>query len=50
MTNESIFYIIGVVLGAILGYCVRVLIEPKHSINIVLSSKENADNEHREAD
>lgn len=50
MTNATIFYIIGLVLGAILGYSFRRLIEPTHTIMVVVKSKENADDEQREAD
>ena len=50
MTNETIFYIIGLVLGLILGYAARCLIESKQTIKIALVQKENAENERREAD
>lgn len=45
MTNESIFYIIGLVLGAIFGYLVRVFIEPTPQIRVVVIPKEGTDNE-----
>ena len=50
MTNQSIFYIIGLVLGALFGYLVRVLIEPMPQIRVVVIPKEGASNEQREAD
>lgn len=52
MTNESIFYIIGLILGAILGYAIRTLVSKKQTVNIVIqkTEKEGADNEQRKAD
>lgn len=50
MTNESIFYIIGLVLGAVAGYLFRYLIAPTNTIMVVVRQKERADNEQREAD
>lgn len=48
MTNESIFYIIGLVLGAVAGYLFRYLIAPTHTIKVVVQQKERADDEQRE--
>lgn len=45
MTNEFIFYIIGLVLGAVSGYLFRYLIAPTHTIKVVVKSKENAEDE-----
>lgn len=47
MTNESIFYIIGLILGVILGYAIRVLVSKNQTVNIVIQTneKDRADNE-----
>lgn len=48
MTNESIFYIIGLVLGFVLGYQTKSLMARNQVIKIVIKpnkSKEGADDE-----
>ena len=48
MTNETIFYLIGLALGIALGYSFRCLIAPKHTVKVLVIQKENAENEQRE--
>lgn len=48
MTNESIFYILGLLLGFVLGYAIRSLKARKQTVQIVIQTKDGADNEQRE--
>ena len=48
MTSESIFYILGVILGAILGYAVRHLVEPDPTIWIEVRTDEEGEDSHEQ--
>ena len=48
MTNESIFYMIGLILGFALGYAVRAL--KKERVTVIVNIKDGEEDERREAD
>jgi hypothetical protein len=48
MTNESIFYIIGVILGGILGYAIRAYTAREYAVKVVVWRPEGEDNEQRD--
>lgn len=47
MTNETIFYVIGLILGFITGYATRALKDK--GTTVIVITKERADDEQREA-
>ena len=50
MTNESIFYVVGLILGFTLGYATKSLRSRNKIIKIVIKPKKGSDDEQRRTD